>query len=248
MGGLRSWSPVAQRAAGHDYETISHWLQAMDPARYEPVHRWPQDSGGAADRPGAGDLRGDPQVHVVGQVGGLDSAGAAPGTPARVLRSPALPTRSGSGPRRSGQLRPNRGQRGPWKHPEPAAQGPRGPKQGVLRWYPLSRSKGITASFYMCKLILCPSAGTCVAPSLKNIRQKDAMKALIPGLGLKSPRAVLLAFLTCPGYSTIVRDLAESGNSIPTTDALISLATRPSMPCISFAIASRTFWTTCGTL
>ena len=64
-----------------------------------------------------------------------------------------------------------------------------------LRWYPLSRSKGLTASFYMCKLILCPSAGTCVAPSLKNIRQKDAMKALIPGLGLKSPRAVLLAFL-----------------------------------------------------
>ena len=36
----------------------------------------------------------------------------------------------GVGPRRSGQLRPNRGQRGPWKHPEPAAQGPRGPKQG----------------------------------------------------------------------------------------------------------------------
>ena len=30
-------------------------------------------------------------------------------------------------------LRPNRGQRGPWKQPEPAAQGPRGPKQGDLR-------------------------------------------------------------------------------------------------------------------
>ena len=38
--------------------------------------------------------------------------------------------RSGAGGR-SGQLRPIRGQRGPWKHPEPAAQGPRGPNQGA---------------------------------------------------------------------------------------------------------------------
>ena len=64
---------------------------------------------------------------------------------------------------------------------------------------------------------------------------------------VKIAQSSVIGVPTCPGYST-VRDLAESGNSIPTTDALISLATRPSMPCISFAIASRTFWTTCGTL
>ena len=41
-------------------------------------------------------------------------------------------------------LRPNRGQRGPWKHPEPAAPGPRGPKQGGLRSaVVLCRSKGL---------------------------------------------------------------------------------------------------------
>ena len=51
----------------------------------------------------------------------------------------------GVGPRRSGQLRPNRGQRGPWKHPEPAAQGPRGPNQGVygLRRYPPFGARGL---------------------------------------------------------------------------------------------------------
>ena len=68
------------------------------------------------------------------RAGGLEASPApGPPPPARVLRSPALLARLGSGPRRSGQLRPNRGQRGSWKHPEPAAQGPRGPNQGGLR-------------------------------------------------------------------------------------------------------------------
>ena len=92
---------------------------------------------------GATPQRGSPARAA--RAGGLE-ASPAPGPPpsARVLRSPALPARSGSGPRRSGQVRPNRGQRGPWKHPEPAAEGPRGPNQGGygLRWYPC-RSKGL---------------------------------------------------------------------------------------------------------
>ena len=84
-------------------------------------------------------------------------------------------------------------------------------------------------------------------------RQGAYLKGIIKNRGLDHAVAAVAATesyvlsLASPGYST-VRDLAESGNSIPTTDALISLATRPSKPCISFAIASRTFWTTCGTL